>query len=242
MRTPVIGPALDAQRPALVHRLLDAPVPVARAGAAVALLLLAPAACFLLAVHAWLIGPFLVVLIGGGAWFAGYLGRVTGRWTAPFVVWLPAVATAMIMPIRTGMFGEAEDPTAGTLLWALVLGATLLVASRLAGRVALAVGAVGGLAACWLALTLVVWRAGWRDPLDPSGALDGARAVLWYPASVFWQLDILGSAEASWNLVDYIEQYPGALTLTAAYAVGYVLGAAVARLDAADEALPDHQQ
>jgi hypothetical protein len=206
-----------------------------RALGSAALLLLAPTTCFLLCLAFWSLGPFLVLLIALGSWLAGYSGTLTGRWTVPVVGWFAAVLTALLLPYWIGAFGPAGETDRGTLLWAAILGATMLTVARLPDRAAIWVGAIGGTVACWLGLTLVVWQhnaTGWGDALYPPYFLDTARAALWYPASVFWPINFdLGPPEASWLLTDYIEGYPGALTLTTAFSVPYVVGATWTRYE-----------
>jgi hypothetical protein len=201
-------------------------------------LVLAPALTVLVAIFL----PPLTALLGGGliAFFAIFVGAASPlrRAGALAVAALtPAAAAIWAAPLVLPMLSAAWREPTSFVAWLGGLGATLLVAGRLRTVWAVPVGAVGALAACWLATTIAISLHAEALRLPSAGALR------WYPQSLLYPVDLglgtrvsevtclpgedwcPGPVPLAWPVQDFTEGYPSALTLVAACVLAYVLAA-----------------
>jgi hypothetical protein len=207
-----------------------------------AFLVVAPAACVTLSTFSiFSIGffallPTMVIVLIAAA--AGSSSPLVRPWSVVAAALTPAVATVLVSPsLEPYLDGGWRQPTA-TLLWALLLAAALAVASGRSPRTAALAGGAGALAACWSVVTLVI------APHASRLGLDSGYALLWYPASILYPIGIpLGALPPdpnncltgdqpctqylppSFELLDFTEGYPTALTAIALYTAAYVLTA-----------------
>lgn len=207
------------------HALLLLLVPVVTVGLGV----LAPFPAGLLAAT----GPVLLAVLAGAG------SPLVRHWAVVIAVLAPATAALVVTPLVQPYFDGAWRMPAATALWAAMLAVTLLSASRFRARTAAAVAGLGGLAACWAASTLAILPHAIRLGLNTSFA------PLWYPAHILSPLTVpvgdlppdpnfcmvvddvcVRYQPALWQLMDFTEGYPQALTITTAYAAAYVIASA----------------
>jgi hypothetical protein len=100
------------------------------------------------------------------------------------------------------------------------------------------VGGFGALAAAWVATTVVMWTRNARGfltegPGSPLSYLDTGYAVAWFLAAL-GRVDVgpgIGEQSSWWVVADHLEAYPHSLLLLGVYAVAYITGVSVRRLD-----------
>ncbi|MEJ3745939.1 hypothetical protein WEI85_21930 [Actinomycetes bacterium KLBMP 9797] len=190
--------SLAATRPRLGPRqpFLDADTSAGRVLRHAAFLVAAPAACVALSLHVIpFIALLLTVLIVMLAAVAGLSSPLLGPWSVVAAVLTPAACVVLVNPsLVPSLSGAWRQPTT-TLLWALVLGAALTVASGRSRRTAALASGAGAVAACWSAVTLTI------APHAAGLGLDTSYAPLWYPASVLDPVGVpLGALPADPNL------------------------------------------
>jgi len=228
------GPQLGPRQP-----FLDADTSTGGILRQAAFLVAAPAACVALSLNMIpFIALLLTVLIAMIAAAAGLSSPLPRPWSVVAAVLTPAAAVVLVSPSLVPYLSEAWRQPTTTLLWTLVLGAALSLASGRSTRTAVIAAGAAALTACWSAVTLVV------APHAARLGLDASYAPLWYPASVLDPVGIpLGALPpdpnlcitsdqpctqylpASSPLLDFTEGYPTALTSITLYAAAYILTA-----------------